>query len=226
MREWWEVHHHNEENDKNENSHWLLAKTSQWENLQTPALNIKHHHHETITNKKHLWSVISTVTLTQDTKYKMKLILHCWSGEERSSSEHFIEYTTYTPAITQTHRILLKTSSIVINVFSEWFTLLLRCHWCVCVCVFVSPDVDGCGVFCWSQQHIRWSVPQRHHFIREGLRGNWLCTCKTYNRRTWVDESVSIFICLLTDYCVCTKVSQFQLSSLIDQKILRFQVSV
>lgn len=45
-----------------------------------------------------------TTALTQDTKYKMKFILHCRPREEGASGDHFIEYTTYTPMLMKQSR--------------------------------------------------------------------------------------------------------------------------
>lgn len=53
--------------------------------------------HISMSVRKSKWSSRFHWCLTKDAEYEVKLILHSWSGEERSASDHFIKDTAHTP---------------------------------------------------------------------------------------------------------------------------------
>ena len=64
-----------------------------------------------------------------------------------------------------------------------------------------SPHVNGSGVDCRAEQHVRGPVPQRHHFVTVRLGGHRLGARQT-------------------------KVGQLQFAQLVDEQVLWFQVAV
>lgn len=149
----------------------------------------------------------------------MQLILHRGTREQRSASDHLVEDAAHPPGTAG------QPVSLVSLKWSYRHLLLL-----------LLPHVDGCGVLSGAEQHVRRSVPQRHHFIGVGLGWYRLGSSQTWTRGKPASDHVihchegAVWIILpldaLRNLCDYTKVSQFELSFLVDEQVLRLEVSV
>ena len=74
-----------------------------------------------------------------------------------------------------------------------------------------SPHVNGRGVLCGAQQHIRWPIPKGYHLIGIGLGGNGLGPCQTWRAKgltKWIFKFVSAnlgIFALIYLHCVLMK---------------------
>lgn len=106
------------------------------------------------------------------------------------------------------------------------------------VVVRLVPHVDLCWILWRTQENIRRPVPQGHYLVGVSLSRDRLGSCETWKIHQRHNDTLRFcytkFIARMRDSCSSssfslsplTKISQFELSPLIDEEILGLQVPV